>query len=147
MTEILEQVGKLGDDEKNSLILSIVEKMSVLNLSKLVKAVEERFGVKAATGGGMMMMPGMMPGAGGADDEPAEPTEFDVVLTEIGQSKIPLIKEVRAITGLGLKEAKELVDKAPIAIKEKVSAEEAEKFKGQLVEAGGTVEVKASGSK
>src|SRR5699024_6906354 len=101
----------------------------------LVKAIEEEFGVTAAA-------PVAAPGAGGAVAEAEEQSEFDVVLTEAGSSKIKVIKVVREITGLGLKDAKALVDEAPKPVKEGVEKEEAEELKGKLEEAGATVEVK-----
>lgn len=111
--------------------------MTVLELNDLVKAIEEEFGVTAAA-------PVAMVGGGAAagGEEEAEQTEFDVVLTNAGASKIGVIKVVREITGLGLKEAKALVDEAPKPIKEKVAKEEAESVKAKLEEAGATVEVK-----
>lgn len=118
-------------------IIESIKGMSVLELNELVKAIEEEFGVTAAAP--VAIVGG---GAGGGADEAAEQTEFDVVLTSAGASKIGVIKVVREITGLGLKEAKELVDSAPKAIKEKVAKEEAETIKGKLEEAGASVEVK-----
>lgn len=118
-------------------IIESIKGMSVLELNELVKAIEEEFGVTAAAP--VAIVGG---GAGGGADEAAEQTEFDVVLTSAGASKIGVIKVVREITGLGLKEAKELVDNAPKAIKEKVAKEEAETIKGKLEEAGASVEVK-----
>lgn len=121
-------------------ILAAIENMTVLELSELVKAMEEKFGVTAAApvavaapvaGGGEAA-------AGGA----AEKTEFDVILASAGDKKIQVIKVVREITGLGLKEAKDLVDGAPKPIKEGVSKEEAESIKAKIEEAGGTVEIK-----
>ncbi|WP_368346984.1 50S ribosomal protein L7/L12 [Peptostreptococcus anaerobius] len=116
-------------------ILEAIENMKVLELNELVKAAEEKFGVSASA-------PVMVAGgaAGGAAAE--EKTEFDVILTSAGSSKVGVIKEVRAITGLGLKEAKEVVDNAPKAVKEGVSKEEAEQIKEKLEAAGATVEVK-----
>ena len=116
-------------------ILEAIENMKVLELSELVKAAEEKFGVSASA-------PVMVAGgaAGGAAAE--EKTEFDVILTSAGSSKVGVIKEVRAITGLGLKEAKEVVDNAPKAVKEGVSKEEAEQIKEKLEAAGASVEVK-----
>lgn len=116
-------------------ILEAIENMKVLELNELVKAAEEKFGVSASA-------PVMVAGgaAGGAADE--EKTEFDVILASAGSSKVGVIKEVRAITGLGLKEAKEVVDNAPKAVKEGVSKEEAEQIKEKLEAAGATVEVK-----
>jgi len=124
-------------------IVSAVENMKVIDVANLVKALEDRLGVKAATGGGMMMpMPG---GEGGGDSGGAaaeEKTEFDVILTAIGDKKIAVIKEVRAITGLGLKDAKELVDSAPKPVKEGVSQDEADEIKKKLEDAGGSVDLK-----
>lgn len=115
-----------------------VETISVLELSKLVKALEDRLGVSAAAPMAMAMPMG---GAGGAAVA-EEQTEFTVVLTGAGAQKIQVIKEVRAITGLGLKEAKDLVDGAPKPVKEAVSKEEAAQLKEKLEAAGATVEIK-----
>ena len=117
-----------------------IEGISVLELSKLVKVLEDRLGVSAAAP--MAMMAG--PAAGGGDDGGAaeEQTEFDVVLAEFGGQKIAVIKEVRAITGLGLKDSKDLVEAAPKSVKDGVSKEEAEEIKAKLEAAGATVEVK-----
>lgn len=115
-------------------MISAIKEMTVLELNDLVKAIEEEFGVTAAA-------PVAVAGAaGGAAEE--EKTEFDVVLSDAGASKIKVVKAVREITGLGLKDAKDLVDNAPKAIKEAVSKEEAEEVKGKLEEAGASVEVK-----
>ncbi len=115
-------------------MIGAIKEMSVLELNDLVKAIEEEFGVTAAA-------PVAAAGAaGGAAVE--EQTEFDVVLTSAGASKIKVVKAVREITGLGLKDAKDLVDNAPKAIKEGVAKEEAEEVKGKLEEAGAEVEVK-----
>ena len=120
-------------------VIEFIANMSVLDLSDLVKELEDKFGVSAAAP--VAMMAGMP--AGGADGAAAEEkTEFDVILTAHGDKKIQVIKEVRAITGLGLKEAKELVESTPKAVKEGVPKDEAEKIKGQLEEAGAQVEVK-----
>jgi len=116
-------------------ILEAIKGMTVLELNDLVKAIEEEFGVTAAA-------PVAVVAGGGAAAEVAEQTEFDVVLLEAGASKINVIKVVREITGLGLKEAKDVVDNAPKAIKEKVAKEEAEAVKAKLEEAGAKVEVK-----
>jgi large subunit ribosomal protein L7/L12 len=116
-------------------IIEAIKGMTVLDLNDLVKAIEEEFGVTAAA-------PMVMAGGGGAAEAEAEQTEFDVILTSAGASKINVIKVVREITGLGLKEAKEVVDNAPKAIKEKISREDADKIKAQLEEAGAAVEVK-----
>ncbi|WP_252504721.1 50S ribosomal protein L7/L12 [Sporosarcina sp. Marseille-Q4943] len=116
-------------------ILDAIKEMTVLELNDLVKAIEEEFGVTAAA-------PVAMVGGAGAGEAAAEQTEFDVVLASAGDQKIKVIKVVREITGLGLKEAKEVVDNAPKAIKEGVSKEEAEEMKAKLEEVGAGVEVK-----
>lgn len=112
--------------------------LTLLQASKLVKALEDKWGVSAAAPAGGMMM---APAAGGGGDEAEEKTSFDVVLKEAGGQKIQVIKEVRAITGLGLKEAKEIVDNAPKAVKEGVDKAEAEEMKKSLEAAGATVEL------
>jgi large subunit ribosomal protein L7/L12 len=119
-----------------------IKGMSVLDLSNLVKALEEEFGVSAAAA--PVVVAGPAGGGGGGGDAAAEEekTEFDVVLTAAGSSKIQVIKVVKAATGLGLKEAKDLVDGAPQPIKAGVPRDEADKLKGELEEAGATVEVK-----
>lgn len=122
-------------------VVAYIENMSVLELSEFVKELEEKFGVSAAAPMGMMPM-GAMPGGGGGEEAAAEQTEFDVVLSAAGDKKIQVIKEVRAITGLGLKEAKALVDEAPKPVKEGISKEEADEIKGKLEEVGAVVEVK-----
>jgi large subunit ribosomal protein L7/L12 len=119
-------------------VLNWIRNASMLDISNLVKEIEEEFGVSAAAP--VMAMAGA-PAAGAAAVE-EEQTEFDVVLTGVGSQKIQVIKVVRALTGLGLKEAKELVDTAPKPVKEKVDKAEAENVKGQLEEVGATVEVK-----
>lgn len=116
-------------------ILEAIKGMTVLELNDLVKAIEEEFGVTAAA-------PVAVVGGGGGAAEAEEQSEFDVILTSPGGSKINVIKAVREITGLGLKEAKELVDGAPKPIKEKVSKEDADAVKAKLEEAGASVEVK-----
>ena len=122
-----------------------ISEMPVLELSELVKAIEEKFGVSAAA---PVMAAGMMPMAGttGADSEAEEAeeeqTEFDVELTEFGSEKIKVIKEVRAITGLGLREAKEAVESAPNVLKEGISQEEADEIKEKLEAVGATVTIK-----
>ena len=121
-------------------VIEFIANMSVLDLSELVKEMEEKFGVSAAAPVAMMAA-GPGDAAGGADAA-EEKTEFDVILTAHGDKKIQVIKEVRAITGLGLKDAKELVDGVPKPVKEGVVKEEAEKIKAQLEEAGAQVEVK-----
>ncbi len=120
-------------------VIDFIANMSVLELSELVKEMEEKFGVSAAAPVAMMAA-GPAGDAGGAAAE--EQTEFDVILTAFGDKKIQVIKEVRAITGLGLKDAKTLVDDAPKPVKEGIPKEEAEKIKSQLEEAGAQVEVK-----
>ncbi len=123
-------------------INSIVETISNLTLgeaAELKKALEDKFGVTAAA---PMMMGGMMPAAGGAAPATEEKTEFDVVLTEGGAQKINVIKAVREATGLGLKEAKDLVDGAPKVVKEGISKADAEALKKKLEEAGAKVELK-----
>ncbi len=121
-------------------MIKAIEEMTVLELSELVKALEEKFGVSAAAPVAMPMM--AMPGAGAAAAAEEEKSEFDVVYKAPGSNKINVIKVVREITGLGLKEAKELVDNPPKPIKEGVAKEEAEEIKKKLVEAGAEVEVK-----
>ena len=121
-------------------LLDQFKEMTLLELSDFVKKFEETFDVQAAAAGPMMMA---APGApGGAAEEVEEQIEFDVVLTGAGDKKIQVIKEVRALTSLGLKEAKDLVDGAPKPVLEKVSKEDAEKAKAQLEEAGATVTLK-----
>ncbi|MHB8867505.1 MAG: 50S ribosomal protein L7/L12 [Thermoleophilia bacterium] len=115
-----------------------IKKMTVLELSEVVKALEEEFGVTAAAP--MAMAAG--PAAGPAAAEEEEQTEFDVILTSVGDKKIQVIKVVRAVTGLGLKEAKDLVDGAPNAVKEGITKDEAEALKVQLEETGAGVEIK-----
>jgi len=117
-------------------VIEFVSNMSVLELSDLVKELEEKFGVSAA------MPVAAAPAGVSAPVEAEEKTEFDVMLSEVGDKKIQVIKAIRAITGLGLKEAKGLVDEAPKPVKEGVSKEEAEDIQKQLEEAGATVEVK-----
>jgi large subunit ribosomal protein L7/L12 len=133
-------------DKKLSMeeIIEVIDGMTVLELSELVKALEEKYGVTAAAPMAMGVMPGMAMSAGGEEEggEEAEQTEFDVVLLAAGDKKIQVIKEVRAITGLGLKEAKALVDEAPKAVKEKVNKDEADKVAEQLRDAGAQVEIK-----
>ncbi|MBO4883970.1 MAG: 50S ribosomal protein L7/L12 [Clostridia bacterium] len=118
-------------------IISAIESMTILELNELVKAMEEKFGVSAAA---------PVAAAGGAAAAAApveeEKTEFDVILKEVGSEKIKVIKVVREITGLGLKEAKDAVEGAPKTLKEAVSKEDAEKFKAKLAEVGATVEIK-----
>ena len=123
-------------NEKITSILETLDTLTVIELSELVSAGEERYGVSAAAAVAVAA-----PAEGGAAAA-EEQTEFDVILTSAGAAKINVIKAVREITGLGLKDAKELVDGAPKAVKEKVSADDAEAAKAKLEEAGATVEVK-----
>lgn len=116
-------------------IIEAIKEMSVLELNELVEAIEEEFGVTAAA-------PVAAAGAAGGDAGAEEKTEFDVELTSAGSSKIKVIKVVREVTGLGLKEAKEIVDNAPKVLKEGVSQEEADELKAKLEEVGAGVEVK-----
>ncbi|MFH1068553.1 MAG: 50S ribosomal protein L7/L12 [Candidatus Glassbacteria bacterium] len=118
-------------------IITAIENMTVLELNDLVKELEGKFGVSAAA-----PMMAAMPVAGAAEAAPEEKDEFDVVLTGIGDKKIQVIKVVRELTSLGLKEAKEVVDNPGKAVKEKVSKEEAAQMKAKLEEAGATVEIK-----
>ncbi len=131
----------MADLEKLSEELS---SLTVLEVAELAKMLEDKWGVTAAAA--MPMAMAAMPGAAAAGGEAAEPveekTEFDVILATVGEKKINVIKEVRAITGLGLKEAKDLVEGAPKPIKEAVKKEEADAIKKKIEEAGGTVEIK-----
>ena len=120
-------------------IVEKIEKLTLLEAVELKKALEDKFGVTAAA---PVMMGGMMPAAGGAAPAAEEKTEFTVMLKEAGAQKINVIKVVRAATGLGLKEAKDLVDGAPKPVKEGVSKDDAEKLKKELEEAGAKVELK-----
>jgi len=127
--------------EKLDGIIEQIAGLTVLELSELVKALEEKFGVTAAA---PVMMGGAMPASGEAAASDEGPTSFDAVLTEIGSQKIQVIKEVRALTGLGLKEAKTLVDEAPKPVKEGVPEDEAKKVKETLEAVGATVEIKGA---
>ena len=122
--------------EKIEKLIAEIEKLTVLELADLVKAIEEKFGVSAAAAA-VVAAPGAAAGAEAA----AEKTEFNVVLKDAGANKIAVIKVVREATGLGLKEAKDLVDGAPKTLKENVAKEEAESIKAKLAEAGATVEL------
>ncbi len=121
-------------------VIDFIANMTVLELSEMVKELEDKFGVSAAAPVAMMAA-APVEGAGAAAAE-EEKTEFDIILLAAGDKKIQVIKEVRAITGLGLKDAKALVDEAPKPVKEAVAKEEAEKIKAQLEEAGAQVELK-----
>lgn len=128
----------------SDIVQEIVDKiagMTVMELSDLKKALEEKFDVTAAAPmAAMAVMPG--PAAGAAEAAAEEKTSFDVILTEVGAAKLQVIKAVRELTGLGLKEAKDVVDAAPGPIKEGVNRDEAEKIKAAIEEAGGKVEIK-----
>jgi large subunit ribosomal protein L7/L12 len=132
MSEEIKLEGKMAE------FVDWIETISVLELSQLVKALEERLGVSAAA----PVAVAAAPAAGGAAPAAEEKTEFTVELTAVGAQKIAVIKEVRALTGLGLKEAKDLVEGAPKAVKEGVAKDEAEKIKKQLEAAGATVTIK-----
>ena len=120
--------------EKTDKMLEEIDSLTVVELAELVKGIEEKYGVTAAAVAA--------PAAGAAEGGAAEKSEFDVVLADAGSNKIAVIKVVRDVTGLGLKEAKELVDGAPKTVKEGASKEEAEEMKAKFVEAGATVELK-----
>lgn len=126
-------MAKLAMDD----ILSAIEEMTVLELSELIKKLEDKFGVSAAP----LAMAAMPAAAAPAAEAEEEKTEFNVLLKEVGPEKIKVIKEVRALTGLGLKEAKAVVDEAPKVLKEGVSKEEAEQIKAKLSDVGATIEI------
>ena len=128
---------KMADITKDQ-VIDFIANMSVLEMSELVKDMEEKFGVSAAAAA--VAKPAA--GGGGGETVTEEKTEFDVILTSFGEKKINVIKEIRGITGLGLKEAKEAVESAPKAVKESVSKEEAEEIKKKLEEAGASAEIK-----
>ncbi|XLQ19761.1 MAG: 50S ribosomal protein L7/L12 [Candidatus Moraniibacteriota bacterium] len=134
--ETTEETKAVEVPKKFEKIVKEIEEMSVLDLSELITILEDKFGVSAAAPVAMAM-----PGAGG-EEAAEEKSEFDIELTAIGESKINVIKAVRAITGEGLKEAKGMVDGAPVVVKAGVAKEEAEEIKGQLEEAGATVTLK-----
>jgi large subunit ribosomal protein L7/L12 len=119
-------------------IIQTIEKMSVLELSELVKALEEKFGVSAAS----LAPAGLSAGAAPEASKAEEKTEFSVILTKVGDKKIQVIKVVRELTGLGLKEAKDLVDNTPKPLKEGIDKSSAEEIKNKLKEVGGEVEIK-----
>lgn len=140
VAELVEQAHKLSDEDKNEFIIGILEKMSVLNLSGLVTSVETKFDVKASGGGGNFAPP---PPTGGPNaPQVEEQTEFTVMLTAAGPNKMAVYKEVRVVTSLGLKEAKDLVDQAPKVLKAKVSKAEAAEYKKRLEATGAIVEIK-----
>ena len=126
----------------NEEILEAIDNKTVLELSELVKAFEDRYGVTAAAPVAVAAAPAAGGDGAAAAAAPEEQTEFDAVLTEVGPNKILVIKAVRELTGLGLKEAKDLVDAAPKAVKEGVAREEAEQVKEKLAEAGATTEIR-----
>jgi large subunit ribosomal protein L7/L12 len=123
-------------------LLEAIDKMTVLELSDFIKAFEERYGVTAAAPAAVAAAPAAGGDSGAAAPAAEEQSEFSAVLTEVGPNKIPVIKVVRELTGLGLKEAKDLVDAAPKPVKEGVAKDEAEKIKAALEEQGAKVEVK-----
>ena len=127
----------MADNVTKEDVVEFISNMTVLELSEFVKELEDKFGVSAAAPMAVAAAP-----AGQAQEEAAEQTEFDVMLTAIGDKKIQVIKVVRAITGLGLKEAKGVVDGVPGPVKEGIPKDEAESIKGQLEEVGATVEIK-----
>ena len=138
VTKLLDEVQKLSSQEKNALLLEVFKTYNMIDLKEFNDQFCDTFGVSAAA-----PMAAMAPVSGGGDEaEKQESTEFDVILTGAGDKKIQVIKAVRAITGLGLKEAKEVVESAPKPVKEKVSKEESEKIKKDLEDAGASVEVK-----
>ena len=133
-----EEKKEVAVPEKFEKLVSEIEKMSVLDLSELVKVLEEKFGVSATA----PMMMGVAPATAGEVAATEEKSEFDVEVTNAGASKINVIKVVREVTGLGLKDAKDLVDAAPKVIKEKISKTDAEEMKKKLEDAGATVTLK-----
>lgn len=140
--DIIATVGGLSEKDKTAIMLEIVKGMTVLGLSDFIKACEEAFGVSAAAP--MMVAPAGMPAAAAAAAGPAEEekTEFDVILKEIGPKKVQVIKAVREVTNLGLKESKELVDSAPVQVVKAVPKEEAETIKAKLEAEEAVVEIK-----
>jgi large subunit ribosomal protein L7/L12 len=141
VTAVLKKIEGLSDEEKMQVMIESIKGMTVLSLSDLVKQLEETFGVSAA----VPMMAGALPGATGGEaqaEAQEEQTEFDVVLKEIGTEKIKVIKAVRELTSLGLKESKAVVDEAPSDVLKGVSKEDAAAAKAKLEEVGATAEVK-----
>jgi large subunit ribosomal protein L7/L12 len=140
MAELKDQILGLGPEEQRDLLTEVLGGMPVVRLNELVKHLEDTWGVSAAVAGPVMMAGPA--GGGGGDEAAAEAkTEFNVVLKEIGDSKLNVIKAVREITGLGIKEAKELVDAAPKSVKEKVPKAEADDMVKKLSEAGAVAEL------
>ena len=134
---------ELSEEDLQEFLRSVLEEMPVVRMNALVKHLEDEWDVSAA--GAPVMMAGMVPGAAGGEDAGAgegEQTEFDVILKELGDSKLAVIKVVREVTGLGIKEAKALVDEVPKPIKEKVTKAEAEEIQKKLTEAGAVAELK-----
>lgn len=144
VAELKSAILALSPDDRQGLIREALESISVIEMNGLVKHLEETWDVSAA--GAPVMMAGFAPGAGGGGEEEgaaaAAQSEFDVILKEVGDSKLNVIKVVREATGLGIKEAKDLVDGAPKPVKEKISKAEAEELAGKLKEAGAVVELK-----
>jgi len=140
MADLKDQILGLGAEEQRDLLTEVLGGLPVVRLNELVKHLEETWGVSAAVAGPVMMAG---PAGGGGEDGggPAEKTEFNVVLKEVGDSKLNVIKVVREITGLGIKEAKELVDAAPKPVKEKVPKAEADDLLKKLQEAGAVAEL------
>lgn len=137
--ETTEEKKEVVVPEKFQKLVEEIEQMSVLDLSELVSILEDKFGVSAAA---PMMMAGMMPGGGAGEAAAEEKSAFDVELAGIGDNKISVIKAVREVTNLGLKEAKDMVDGAPVVVAEAVKKEDAESMKAKLEEAGATVNLK-----
>lgn len=143
VAKLLEEVKKLSSGEKHALILEVFKHhYNMLELKEFVDLWCSTFGVSAAAAVSVAAAGAPVAAAPAEAEKPAEPTEFNVIITNGGDKKIQVIKAVRAMTNLGLKEAKDLVDAAPKAVKEKVSKEEAEKLKKELQDAGATVELK-----
>lgn len=143
VAELKSAILALSPEDRQGLIRETLESIPVIEMNGLVKHLEETWDVSAA--GAPVVMAGVAPGGGGGDDEGAAvaaQSEFDVILKEVGDSKLNVIKVVREATGLGIKEAKELVDGAPKPVKEKISKAEADEIAGKLKEAGAVVELK-----
>lgn len=138
--ELKAAVLELSEEDAQEFLRSVLEEMPVVRMNALVKHLEDAWDVSAA--GAPVMMAGGMPGGDDEGGAAEEQTEFDVILKELGDSKLAVIKVVRTVTGLGIKEAKALVDEVPKAVKEKVSKSEAEDIQKQLTEAGAVVELK-----
>lgn len=139
VAKLLDEINKLSGNDKNALMMEVFKKFNLMEVKEFTDLFCSTFNVSAS-----MPMGGVMMAAAPKEEEEkaAEPTEFNVILTSAGEKKIQVIKEVRALTGLGLKEAKDVVDSTPKPVKEKVSKEEADKIRKQLEEAGATVEIK-----